>query len=112
MQNGELVFTILSQLENLESYVSDMRYYVQNGIDSAIQKAINSTSSGNQSDFTSMMDLLDYSPFISDMNSFRTLPVTQLQKSSVYSYMLYRFWRSQSTQYKKVQFPKPKYANG
>ncbi len=100
-QNGELLFTILSQFENIESYISDMRYYVQNGIDNVIQKAVNSSSQtpANQGDFTGLLSMLNGSPFLSDVNSFRTLPITQLQKSSVYSYMLSRFWRNQGIQY-------------
>ena len=100
-QNSDLLFTVLSQLGDFEGYFPDMRYYVQSGFDSVFQKAINSYSQGTpgQTDLTGFMNMLDDSPFLADVNSFETLPVAQLQKNSMYSYILYRIWQNSGNQY-------------
>jgi tetratricopeptide (TPR) repeat protein len=104
-QNSELLFTILSQFDGFEEYMSDVRYYVQNGLDNAIQKTVSSISpnSGVNGDITGLLNMLDDSPFLGDVNSFRTLPAAQLQKSSVYSYMIYRLWQNSGSQYVNVR---------
>ncbi len=104
-QNSDLLFTVLSQFEDFEGYLPDIRYYVQNSFDNVFQKALNgySQSGVTQSDLTGFIDLLDESPFLADVNSFRTLPVAQLQKSSMFSYMMYRFWRDSSSQLKNFR---------
>ncbi|MBN1974102.1 MAG: hypothetical protein JW787_10720 [Sedimentisphaerales bacterium] len=105
VQNGELLFTVLSQFEDFEGYVPDIRYYVQNGLDNAFNKAINSVAQGsmNTGDFKVLMEMLNESPFLGDVNSFKILPVAQLQNNSVYGYMMYRFWQSSGTQYKNLR---------